>query len=146
MTWDDAFAISSTLALAGWVILAVAPRQPWVLAVPGLAIPLLLAAGYAVIMMQHFAAAGGGFGSVAEVRALFQSDPVLVAGWQHYLAYDLFLGTWVARRLDGAGVHRVLQWPVLGACFMLGPIGFLVGWALAQLAGHTAALRGGVPA
>jgi hypothetical protein len=138
MTWDDAFGLSNTLALAGWLILLLAPRRDWVLAITGLAIPLALALPYTLLMMQHLAAAGGGFGSIAAVRTLFGSDPVLLAGWQHYLAYDLFVGTWIARRLDAADVARVLQWPVLALCFLLGPVGFLVGLALA---GGVQALR-----
>ncbi|MEL6235144.1 MAG: abscisic acid-deficient protein Aba4 family protein, partial [Pseudomonadota bacterium] len=58
---------------------------------------------------------------------------VLVAGWQHYLAYDLFLGAWIAKRLDAAEIGRVLQWPVLALCFMAGPVGFLLGLGLEGL-------------
>ncbi|HEU0222357.1 MAG TPA: ABA4-like family protein [Paracoccaceae bacterium] len=130
MTWNDAFGLSNSLALAGWLILFLAPRRSWLLATAGLAIPLALALSYALLIMQHLSAAGGGFGSIEAVRALFRSDPVLVAGWQHYLAYDLFVGAWIARRLDAADVHRLVQWPILGACFLFGPIGFLLGLAL----------------
>lgn len=138
MTWDDAFGLSNSLALAGWAILFLAPRRDWLLALAGIAIPAALALAYSLIMLRHFAEAGGGFGSVAAVRTLFQSDPVLVAGWQHYLAYDLCLGAFLVQRLHRAGIGRVLQWPVLGLAFMLGPMGFLLGLALE---GATHALR-----
>ncbi|WP_118136019.1 abscisic acid-deficient protein Aba4 family protein [Oceanicella sp. SM1341] len=130
MTWDALFGLSNSLALAGWAILFLAPRRDWLLALAGVGLPLLLAAAYTLLVLGHFAAARGDFNSIAGVRALFASDPVLVAGWQHYLAYDLFLGAWVARRLDAAGIARVLQWPVLATCFMFGPAGFLLGLAL----------------
>jgi hypothetical protein len=130
MTFDDLFGLSNSLALGGWAILAFAPRRDWLLAIAGIGIPLVLALCYTLLIMQHFAAAGGGFGSIASVRALFQSDAALVAGWQHYLAYDLFLGAWIARRLDALEVTRVIQWPVLGLSFMFGPMGFLAGLAL----------------
>jgi hypothetical protein len=71
----------------------------------------------------------GGFGSIAEVRTLFMSDPVLVAGWGHYLAFDLLIGTLLADRLDRAGVTRWLQAPVLLLTFMFGPAGWLLGLA-----------------
>lgn len=130
MSWDDAFGLSGMLAMAGWAILFLAPRRESLLALAGIGIPLVLSAAYALIMAQHVFAAGGGFSDIASVRALFASDPVLVAGWQHYLAYDLFLGAWIARRLDAAHVGRVLQWPILAACFMAGPLGFLMGLGL----------------
>ncbi|MEM9049481.1 MAG: ABA4-like family protein [Pseudomonadota bacterium] len=130
MSWDEMFGLSSALAMVGWMLLLFAPRRRFVLAAAGFAIPVLLSVGYTLIMMQYFFAAGGGFDSIAAVRALFASDPVLVAGWQHFLAYDLFLGAWIARRLDQADITRILQWPVLGMCFMAGPIGFLFGLGL----------------
>lgn len=129
MSWDDAFGLSNMLAMAGWAILFLAPRRKALLALAGIGIPLVLSAAYALIMMQHFFAAGGGFSDIASVRTLMASDPLLVAGWQHYLAYDLFMGAWIARRLDAAEIGRVLQWPILAACFMAGPAGFLMGLA-----------------
>ncbi|MEM8742036.1 MAG: abscisic acid-deficient protein Aba4 family protein [Pseudomonadota bacterium] len=133
MSWDQMFGMSNGLAMAGWLLLFLAPRHWAVLAIAGLAIPLLLSGGYTLIMMQHFFAAGGGFDSIASVRILYGSDPTLVAGWQHYLAYDLFLGAWIARRLDAVEIGRVLQWPVLALCFMAGPVGFLLGLGLEGL-------------
>ena len=54
------------------------------------------------------------------------SDPVLVAGWVHYLAFDLFIGTWIAVEADKRGYNRVLQAPMLVATFMFGPLGLLL--------------------
>jgi hypothetical protein len=54
------------------------------------------------------------------------SDPVLVAGWIHYLAFDLFVGTWIASEADRLGWNRVVQAPILIATFMFGPIGLLL--------------------
>jgi hypothetical protein len=58
---------------------------------------------------------------------LFASDPVLVAGWGHYLAFDLLIGVVLADRMDRAAVPRLLQAPVLLATFMFGPVGWLLG-------------------
>ncbi len=41
------------------------------------------------------------------------SDPVLLAGWIHYLAFDLFVGLWIAAEADKAGMNRFLQAPIL---------------------------------
>ena len=73
----------------------------------------------------------GGFNSIAEVRALFMSDPVLLAGWVHYLAFDLFLGIWIAEQADRIHIHRIIQAPVLAATFLFGPIGLLLHLGLA---------------
>lgn len=130
---DVVFYLASTAALIGWVILIAAPRGSgiWsrVALVPRWVIPVGLSVIYAVLIPPHFASTGGGYGSIEVVRRLFASDPVLVAGWVHYLAFDLIVGGLIAERMDRAGVHRVVQVAPLGAVFMFGPIGFLLGLA-----------------
>jgi hypothetical protein len=128
MNWNTLFSAMNALAMVGWLVLLLAPRRWTALGVvPRLLVPAVIAVAYTALMGAHFAAAGGGYGSIAEVRALFASDPVLVAGWGHYLAFDLLVGTWLAERMDRAGLTRWLQAPVLLATFMFGPAGWLLG-------------------
>ena len=47
-------------------------------------------------------------------------------GWTHYLAFDLFIGTWIAVEADKRGYNRLLQAPMLVATFMFGPLGLLL--------------------
>jgi hypothetical protein len=125
------FTALNAAALAGWLVLLLAPRGwRWLGLVPRFAVPGAIAAVYTALVGAHLAAAlaaGGGFGSIAEVRALFASDPLLVAGWGHYLAFDLLVGVWLADRMDGAAIPRWLQAPVLLLTFLLGPVGWLLG-------------------
>ncbi len=131
MDWELSFAIAGQAAAVGWLILIVAPRR-WALliAVPRLVLPGALSLGYAVLILVHFADAGGGFGSLAQVKVLMGSDPVLLAGWVHYLAFDLFVGGWIACRSDRLGISRLVQAPILLATFLFGPIGLLCHLAL----------------
>lgn len=55
----------------------------------------LLGAIYIALWALHWRGEGG-FGSLDEVRALFAVPGLLVAGWVHYLAFDLFVGVWIA--------------------------------------------------
>ncbi len=118
------FDLSGLLAMIGWAILIFLPRRfaPlfWI---PQFVIPLILGVIYAVLIVPNFASAGGGFGSIAEVRTLMQSDAALTAGWLHYLAFDLFVGCWIARQSDAARIPRVIQAAFLLATFMFGPLG-----------------------
>jgi hypothetical protein len=130
MDWPTLFAWLNTAALAGWLVLLLAPRHWRMLGLaPRVAVPSAIAAVYTALMAAHFAAAGGGFGSIAEVRALFAADPVLVAGWGHYLAFDLLVGSMLADRMDRFGIGRLLQAPVLLTTFLFGPAGWLLGIA-----------------
>ena len=57
----------------------------------------LLSLVYLVLIALNFRGADGGFGSLADVATLFQKQELLLAGWIHYLAFDLFIGAWEVR-------------------------------------------------
>jgi hypothetical protein len=129
--YETLFSASSTLALLAWVVLILAPRRPIVIAALRFGVIGILAILYAVLAFVHlYTVDGGGFGSIAQVRALFASDGMLVAGWVHYLAFDLFVGTWIAQRLDQFQVSRLIQAPILVATFLFGPVGLLIAFGL----------------
>jgi hypothetical protein len=71
----------------------------------------------------------GGFDTLANVQKLFTSPWAALAGWIHYLAFDLFIGALLARKVMEAGLPRLVLVPVLPLTFLFGPIGF----ALAQV-------------
>jgi hypothetical protein len=127
------FRLANLLALAGWVALLASPagarRAPAARRFAGCALPAVLAAVYVAL----FASQGmgeGGYGSLAEVQRLFANPMLLVAGWLHYLAFDLFVGAWIAEQAGAAGVPHVLLVPLLVLTFLFGPAGLLAWWAL----------------
>lgn len=127
MSAATVFSLASSTAMAGWLLLIFAPRWGALIAFIRFGLIGVLSLTYAVLILVYFfRVEGGGFGSIAEVRALFMSDPVLVAGWVHYLAFDLFIGTWIAVEADKRGYNRLLQAPMLVATFMFGPLGLLL--------------------
>lgn len=125
MSWEQVFRLANAAALAAWAALVLLPRSRVLLDALRYALIGALSLTYAGLMMVYFARSGGGFDSIAAVRALFVSDPVLVAGWLHYLAFDLFVGIWVAEQADALGLSRWLQAPVLVVIFMFGPLGLV---------------------
>jgi hypothetical protein len=93
MDWENLFGIANALALAAWLALLLLPRWDWLKrAIRFGAVGLLAVLYSALVFLYFFRVSGGGFNSLAAVRALFASDPVLLAGWVHYLAFDLFVG------------------------------------------------------
>ena len=126
MDWETAFSIASLAAMACWAVLILLPRSwPVLPALTGLVVPLGLAIAYSVLVLSHFFTGEGGFDSLASVRLLFQSDAALLAGWIHYLAFDLLIGGWIAQTSDEVGLSRLIQAPILVAPFMSGPPGRL---------------------
>ncbi|MBC7942674.1 MAG: DUF4281 domain-containing protein [Chitinophagaceae bacterium] len=128
------FSVANQAALLGWLVLAAAPLLPrwrdrlWWLA--GIGLPLLLSAAYLVLVASVWGAVEGGFGSLSAVRVLFQNDSMLLAGWLHYLAFDLFVGGWIVRSAREAGIPHLAVLPLLPATLMFGPVGFLLFCAL----------------
>jgi hypothetical protein len=127
MTWATLFSLANGIALVSWATLIVAPRWAALLALIRYGVIVLFCIAYAaLVLLFFFRIEGGGFGTLLEVRALFASDPALLAGWLHYLAFDLFVGLWIAERADARGLNRFIQAPLLFATFMFGPIGLLM--------------------
>ena len=128
--------MAGLLAMAGWLLLVILPRHSVVQLVAGVAIPLVLSVGYLMLIVLHFRGAEGGFGSLADVAMLFQKPELLLAGWIHYLAFDLFIGAWQTRDAQRSGLPHLVVIPCLVMTFMLGPIGLLFYFAI-----RTAKLR-----
>ena len=124
---EDLFAWSSRATMVGWLVLIFGPRR-WkpVVWVPQFVIPLGLSVVYSTLMLTRFYTVDGGFTSLAAVRQLFESDAVLLAGWVHYLAFDLFIGGWIAHRSNEVGLSRLIQPIFFVATFMFGPLGLLL--------------------
>ncbi|WP_019954195.1 abscisic acid-deficient protein Aba4 family protein [Yoonia vestfoldensis] len=133
MTAEYLFSQASSAAMLGWALLILGPRRfGWFSAIPLWIIPSALSAIYAALVFSRFSGTGGGFDSLESVALLMADDWVLLAGWVHFLAFDLFVGAIMAARMDRAAVGRLVQAPILGAIFMLGPLGFLIA-ALTEL-------------
>jgi len=127
MTADKIFSIANTIALLSWVLLIFVPR--WVgtrkLILSG-AIPLLLAVAYFFLIVLFFGKADGGFDSLANVMKLFTNEWAVLAGWIHYLAFDLFVGIWEVKDSQSRNISHLFVIPCLILTFLLGPIGFLL--------------------
>jgi hypothetical protein len=146
MNWDMVFGFANAWALLGWVILALAPKRGIVVPSVFFAGAVLLAclyAGLIIPLMAGLISDGGPIGrppadftTLAGVMALFDSPGGATIGWIHYLAFDLFVGIWIARNADAHKISRWLQVPILFFTLMAGPIGLLLYLLLRQLAGE----------
>src|SRR5262245_9550456 len=127
MTPDRLFSIANTIALAAWITMIVLRRRSWVLNIMvGRVVPAVFSAIYIGILVGAWAGSTGGFSSLAGVAALFSNRWLLLAGWLHYLAFDLLIGRW---ELVDAQAHRIglaLVVPCLLLTFMFGPAGWLL--------------------
>ena len=126
MNAETIFSLCGQLALVGWILLIVAPRWRWSAGlIAPFVIPLILAVVYLVLIVSHWSGHRGGFGSLSGVADLFSDRWILLGGWIHYLAFDLFLGAWQVRDSARVGVPHWLVIPCLILTFLVGPVGLL---------------------
>ena len=140
MTPDAIFSFTGPLALLGWAALAACPlaRRPLMIA-GGFVIPVALSVCYLVLILSFWTSAEGGFDSLPSVMRLFDTPGTALAGWVHFLAFDLFVGGWIVRDAERRDLNHLLTLPSLGLTFLFGPIGLLLYLTLATLLGLRAA-------
>ena len=127
MSLDFIFSACMAFALAGWIALAVAPvNRPYCIAFArGVALVLALAYIAQIVFITE-KVPGGDFWSIWGITALFSAPGNAMLGWTHYLAFDLFIGSWEAEDAAANGVPHWLLIPCLFATLMVGPIGLLL--------------------
>ncbi|MEM7376135.1 MAG: ABA4-like family protein [Pseudomonadota bacterium] len=129
-TPEMAFNLANPTALLGWIVLIVwlflpaawQRRSRYV----GLALPLALSLLYAAAVGVYFSDSVGGFDSLENVMLLFTQPGMVLAGWVHYLAFDLFVGWCIAQDAVQRRVSRWFVVPCFAFTFMLGPVGLLL--------------------
>lgn len=135
MDMERWFSLAGNLVLPGWLLLILLPRWRYSARfIAPVLIPSILAVGYLTLFAMNSSPSDfSNFGSLAGVKSLFQIDALLLAGWIHYLAFDLFIGSWEVRDAQTVGVPHWLVVPCLVFTFMLGPVG-LLGYLVVRIA------------
>jgi len=99
--------VSRTLARSVW---------PWV----------VLASAYVAFIAIAIGSAAGfdprAYASLEGVMRLFDSRWATLAGWTHYLCFDLFVARWIMNDAPDAGYWLT---PILFLTLMFGPVGLL---------------------
>ena len=126
LTPETVFQLCNNAAALGWIVLILTPRLP---IFARLLLPVflcgLLSFVYLYLVISDFSGAEGNFTSLAGIAQFFADPKVVLAGWIHYLVFDLFIGCWEVRDSRRHGIHHLLMIPALLLTFLLGPIGLL---------------------
>jgi len=130
MTPSGLFDIASSFVLIGWLALVLAPLRRGLAIAVARVVAVVLSGGYFALLVAGLTGegppAGAGFSSLEGVRLLLSSPQALLAGWVHYLAFDLFVGSW---EVEVAPTARIPHWavvPCLIFTFVAGPVGLLL--------------------
>lgn len=123
---DILFQYANSFAMLGWIALALSPFAPvWADRIAGVAIPLILSVLYTALILVHWSRTSGGYDTLDNVLLLFTNPNIALAGWTHYLAFDMLAGAWAVRSARRDGVPFALVLPCLLTIFLFGPAGVL---------------------
>jgi len=116
------FQLLNLVVLPWWVVFLAAPRSRMAgRAASHSAILFALCVVYAALLGAVLAARGGEGGFDFDgLRAALGTPRGFLAGWTHYLSFDLFIGAWIVRESGRLGVEPR---PYLLLTLVAGPIG-----------------------
>lgn len=145
MTPETLFALAGSWMAIGWLALVLAPLAPrvadWTATI---VVPAVFAVAYTGIILAFWAGREGGYEDLASVMRLFDNPWLALAGWLHFLAFDLFVGAWEVRTARRVGMPHWLVLPCLPVTLLFGPAGYLM--FLTLRAAHATARAPKVPA
>lgn len=131
MTDAQLFAVANAVPLLGWLALLFAPLRRGPLIAAARVVAVVLAVAYLVLIAGRLGSAPGSldlasFSTLDGLARAFDQPAVMLVGWVHYLAFDLWVGAWEAEEAHRRGVPHWMLIPCLALTFLAGPVGLLL--------------------
>jgi len=135
MTPSDVFSIANITAFFMWILMIVLPKwKATRFLIDFKIIPIVLSVVYAFYIIQSILTGPSmDFGSLQAVMHLFTVEQAVLAGWLHYLVFDMLVGMWMLDKNKSLKIHQAIMAPCLIGTFMMGPVGFLLFMAVRAL-------------
>ena len=127
---ETLFLILNNLATAVWLLMIFTPK--WKVTqtiISTFSVVIILGIAYTFIIVTSFGKINFmDFSSLEGIMKLLHSSDEwgTNAFWFHYLAFDLFVGTWILKDSQKSSIPHLLVIPCLLFTFMLGPFGFVL--------------------
>lgn len=123
MSAELGFQLLNAVVLPWWAVWLVAPRSRWAarLASHG-GVFVVLGLVYAALLGAALSGGAGQGFDFDGLRGALSQPLGFLAGWTHYLAFDLFVGAWIVRESARLAVEPR---PYLFFTLMAGPVGLL---------------------
>lgn len=126
------FQLASIIALVGWLAIVVLPGWSYTVTV-ALNMVAALAVLYLYLLFAKIPGiekTRGSFSSLGGVIALFKSPKVVLAGWVHFLAFDLMVALYIRADAPLHGIQHLWLIPIYLLTLMFGPAGLLAYFGL----------------
>lgn len=127
---DTLFSVLNNLVLVVWVLMIITPKWKFTqFILNNFIVVILISAIYGALIISNFDQIDfKDFTSLAGIMKMLHSSDAWVSSalWYHYLAFDLFVGTWILKDAQKLEIPHLLIVPCLLFTFMLGPLGFVL--------------------
>ena len=137
LTFENIYLWTNFGILPLWLMLIVIPKSKFTqFFVNSIIIPLILSATYTYIIYQAILMDEPIFDffklylSLDNLYTLFATESFLLVFWLHFLALNLFLGSWISRDGIKYNMPRSLVFLPLILVYFTGPLGLVLYWII----------------
>ena len=135
LTFENIYIWSNFGVLPFWLLLIIIPNSKITqFFVNSIIAPLILASAYVYVIYQNillvepiFEVFQMYFG-LDNLYTIFASESFLLVFWLHFLATNLFMGSWISRDSVRYNIPRKITFTPLVLTYLVGPIGLLFYW------------------
>lgn len=127
---ETLFSFLNNLVLVVWLLMIILPKWKFTQYIIGnFIVVILISLIYGAIIISNFGAVDFmDFTSLQGIMKMLQNGDAWGSSalWYHFLAFDLFVGTWILKDSQKLAIPHLLIIPCLFFTFMLGPLGFVL--------------------
>ncbi len=137
LTHENIYLWANFTILPFWLMLIIIPNSKFTqFFVNSIIVPLILSATYIYIIYQSILIDEPIFDvfklylSLDNLYILFATESFLLVFWLHFLALNLFLGSWISRDGIKYNMPRSLVFLPLILVYLTGPLGLVLYWII----------------
>ena len=137
LTHENIYLWANFTILPFWLMLIIIPNSKFAqFFVNSIIVPLILSAAYiytvyqAILMNEPIFDVFRLYLSLDNLYILFATESFLLVFWLHFLALNLFLGSWISRDGIKYNMPRSLVFLPLILVYLTGPLGLVLYWII----------------
>ena len=137
ITFENIYLWANFGLIPFWLMLIIIPRSKFTqFFVNSIILPLIIACAYIYIIYQSFLLDDPFLDvfklylSIENLYTIFATESFLLVFWLHFLALNLFLGSWIS--LDGVKYNipqSIVTLPLI-LVYLIGPLGLVLYWLI----------------
>ena len=135
LTFENIYIYTSFGVLPFWILLILVPNSKVTqIFVNSIILPVILSSAYIYVLYQSilldesFLDIFKLYLSIDDLYTVFATESFLLFFWIHFLAINLFLGSWVSRDSVKYNISRKIIFFPLILIYIAGPIGLVLYW------------------